>query len=201
VLLFRLLLRLKNKNKVLKKIKKVSTTFLHLCKMPKNFLFLCCTKKMNMEQNIKSIVGNSIGTMNGNMLVGDTYNNYYQVEKIEKVENRIDVNGSNNIVLQGVTSENIRIEIQVSEELFYEQRKNILILCTDMKQLINSQQILFDIVEKIKAETNVISTLQNEIKNLISVLIEKLNLNKTKKIIQNADKIYNIKHIDTANFS
>jgi len=154
-----------------------------------------------MEQNIKSIVGNSIGTMNGNMLVGDTYNNYYQVEKIEKVENRIDVNGSNNIVLQGVTSENIRIEIQVSEELFYEQRKNILILCTDMKQLINSQQILFDIVEKIKAETNVISTLQNEIKNLISVLIEKLNLNKTKKIIQNADKIYNIKHIDTANFS
>jgi len=158
-------------------------------------------KKMNMEQNIKSIVGNSIGTMNGNMLVGDTYNNYYQVEKIEKVENRIDVNGSNNIVLQGVTSENIRIEIQVSEELFYEQRKNILILCTDMKQLINSQQILFDIVEKIKAETNVISTLQNEIKNLISVLIEKLNLNKTKKIIQNADKIYNIKHIDTANFS
>ncbi len=156
---------------------------------------------MNMEQNIKSIVGNSIGTMNGNMLVGDTYNNYYQVEKIEKVENRIDVNGSNNIVLQGVTSENIRIEIQVSEELFYEQRKNILILCTDMKQLINSQQILFDIVEKIKAETNVISTLQNEIKNLISVLIEKLNLNKTKKIIQNADKIYNIKHIDTANFS
>jgi len=78
-----------------------------------------------MAENIKSITGNSIGNMNGNMIVGDTNNNTYEIEKIEKVENRTDVNGNNNIVLQAVTCDNIHIEIQLSEELFRQNEKII----------------------------------------------------------------------------
>jgi len=128
MLSFRLLLRLKNKNTVLKKIKKDSTTFLHLCKLSKNFLFLCCTKKQEkMTDNFKTIKDNIIQTMNGNMHAGDVMNMIINLVIKEKSQiqtlvkalndafgehkiNTITVEGSNNVVIQDTKGSSINIQ-------------------------------------------------------------------------------------------
>jgi len=102
-----------------------------------------------MSDNIKSIVGNSIGTMNGNMMVGDTNNNYYQVEKVEKVENRADVNGNNNIVMQGIYNSNVKIEVTISEKLFQDNFDIIKNIATDVRKV---QDLHTEMLKRIEAK-------------------------------------------------
>lgn len=102
-----------------------------------------------MEHNTKSIVGNSIGTMNGNMIVGDTNNQIYQIEKIENISN---IDGNGNITLQGITNSNVTINITVSEELFNKNYEIIRSVKADTETLLKIQQLQTEILKRIEAK-------------------------------------------------
>ncbi len=102
-----------------------------------------------MTDNIKSIVGNTIGTMNGNMLVGDTYNNYYQIEKVENISK---IDGNNNINLQGIYNSTVSINIQISEELFQKNNEIILSVAKDTNTIKQIQNLHTDILLRIESK-------------------------------------------------